>query len=218
MIAEVLISHEIFPLKKSDTSETALLFMHDWKISDLPVVDNNKVLGFVSSNEICNLNKTEKIEKHIKSDKQFVVFYHQHIFEILKIFSETEVSALSVLNAENNFIGIISYKEIVHNLYHHSSLSQPGGIITLEMNSIDYSLAELSRIVEYNDIKIIDVFINTSSSNSILVSLKLNTAELNNILASLERHGKNVRSIHQANISNDGFSNRFDWLVKYLNT
>ncbi len=220
MFAETLLSHEIFPLKKTDTCETAQVFMHDWEIAHLPVVENNKLLGYVTLEEISNNSKSTKVDKLIKNEKQFFATAHQHIFELLKIFSESSLSTIGVVNAQNSFAGIISYKEIINVIYKNSSLSQIGGIIVLEMLPKDYSLAELSRIVEYNDVKIINVFINTlvNENNSILVTMKFNQTDLKNVATSLERHGKVIRSVHQADKIDDSYANRYDWLIKYLNT
>lgn len=220
MFAETLLSHEMFPLKKTDTCETAIVFMHNWNVAHLPVVENNKVLGYVALDEISGMAKTAKMDKLIRNDKPFIVSLQQHVFELLKMLDESSLSTLAVVNAESNFAGIVSYREVIKDLYRDSSLSQAGGIITLEMFAKDYSLAELSRIVEYNDVKIINVFINTiiSDSQQILVTLKFNHTDLKNVIASLERHGKVIRSTHQVLDIADEYSNRYDWLIKYLNT
>jgi predicted transcriptional regulator len=52
MFAEELISTDIFPLKKTDTCENAILFMHDWKVFHLPVADSGKLLGYVTYDEL----------------------------------------------------------------------------------------------------------------------------------------------------------------------
>lgn len=220
MFAETLISAELFPLKRTDTCENAVVFMNDWGVAELPVVDNNKVLGFVAINEIEDHNSSLRVDELLRSEKQFVVSAHMHIFDLLKIFDQTALSTFAVVNNEDSFIGIVSYHDIIKDLYRNSSLSQPGGIITLEMSARDYSLAELSRIVEYNDIKIINVFINTAKGqeNNILVSLKFNSTDLKNVISSLERHGKIIRSVHSVSDVGDSFINRYDWLIKYMNT
>jgi len=221
MFAETLISHELFPLKKTDTCGSAIVFMHDWGVSELPVVENNIVLGYVSIDEIGNNSINKKVDLFIKNDKQIFALAQQHIFEVIKIFDESGLSTVSVLDNENHFLGIISFKEVFKNINKHSTLSQAGGIITLEMLAKDYSLSELARIVEYNDVNILNVYINSSSDegNTILVSLKFNHTELKNVIASLQRHGKIIRSINLAESNEEAsFSNRYDWLIKYLNT
>ena len=220
MFAETLISHELFPLKKTDTCASAIVFMNDWGVSELPVVENNIVLGYVSLDEISIKKTIEKVGNFIKNDKQCFALSHQHIFELIKIIDENNLSSISIVNSENQFIGIVSYKEIFKNINRHSTLSQSGGIITLEMLAKDYSLSELARIVEYNDVNILNVYINTATDggNTILVSLKFNHTNLKNVIASLQRHGKIIKSISQADFDEDSSSNRYDWLIKYLNT
>ncbi len=220
MFAETLISLDILPLKKADTCNSAVVFMHNWGISELPVVENNKVLGYLSLDEICNEAPSAKIEKYIKSDKQIIASTHQHIFELIKIFDDNNLSTISILNDDGDFIGIVSYKDIFKSINRHSSLAQNGGVITLEMSAKDYSLSELSRIVEYDDVNILNVYINSTpnEANTILVSLKFNHTDLKNVIASLRRHGKIIKGVSQAETTEDSFSNRYDWLIKYLNT
>jgi hypothetical protein len=88
------------------------------------------------------------------------------------------------------------------------------------MTPQDYSLAELSRIVEYNDAKILNVFVNTLPGNfsKVLVSLKLNRPELNTIVQTLERYQYRIHSVHQSMDQSSDFSTRYEWLIKYLNT
>lgn len=220
MFAETLISHEIFPLKKHDTCNSAVVFMHEWGVSELPVVENTKVIGYVSLDEISIKSHKLKVEAFIKNDKQIIASSYQHIFELIKIIDENDLSTISIIDQEDQFLGIVSFREIFKNINRNSSLSQTGGIITLEMLAKDYSLSELSRIVEYNDVNILNVYINAASDgeNTILVSLKFNHTDLKNVIASLQRHGKIIRNISQAEITEDSFSNRYDWLIKYLNT
>ncbi|MFI5220723.1 MAG: CBS domain-containing protein [Bacteroidia bacterium] len=220
MFASDLISNELLPLKKTDTCETAAVFMHNFEVAHLPVIDNGKVIGYVCLKEIYAEPKSSKLDNFIRNEKQFTVFFNQHLFEVINYMSDSSLSTISVLNDEGNYSGIISYHELINDLFHHSSLAQPGGIITLEMKAKDYSLAELSRIVEFNDVKIINTYIGTTKNDeySIFVSLKINQIELKNVIASFERHGKIIRSVNQAVQKEEKFTNRYEWLIKYLNT
>ena len=219
MFAEELLSNDIFPLKKTDTCESALVFMSDWKIFHIPVADNGKFLGYVSFDEINTQPGKTRIEKVIQPLLQLYVDKGQHVFEIIKLMADTGYTAIAVSNEESEYKGVVSVKEIIQ-VYKNSSLAQPGGIIVLEMTPQDYSLAELSRIVEYNDAKILHVFVKAVSDNpsKILVSLKLNRPELSAVVQTLERYQYRIHSIHQTIDSSSDFGNRYEWLIKYLNT
>lgn len=219
MFAEELLSNDIFPLKKTDTCESALVFMSDWKVFHLPVADNGKLLGYVSYDEVSNQPGKTKIEKVIQPLLQLYADKGQHLFEILKLMADTGFTAIAVSDEGADYKGVVSIKEIIQ-VYKNSSLSQPGGIIVLEMTPQDYSLAELSRIVEYNDAKILHVFVKAAPNNvsKILVSLKLNRPELSTIVQTLERYQYRIHSVHQSMDQSSDFSNRYEWLIKYLNT
>jgi CBS domain-containing protein len=219
MFAEELLSNDIFPLKKTDSCESALVFMSDWKVFHLPVVDNGKLLGYVSYDDINNQSGKTKVEKIIQPLVQLYANKGQHFFEIMKLMADTSFTVIAISDEEAEYKGVVSVKEIVQ-VYKSSSLTQPGGIIVLEMTPQDYSLAELSRIVEYNDAKILNVFVNTLPGNfsKVLVSLKLNRPELNTIVQTLERYQYRIHSVHQSMDQSSDFSTRYEWLIKYLNT
>jgi predicted transcriptional regulator len=220
MIAEEILSADLFPLKRSDNVETAMLFMHDWQVSHLPVVESNAVVGYVSTSDLSNLSRATKIDKHTKADVLFTAPANAHVLDLLRVFSQTALSTVAIIDAEQHFRGIVSYRELNNALYKQSALSQPGGLITLEMAAIDYSLAELTRIAEYNDVKIIHVHIHplADAINRIQVSLKFNRTDLKNVVSAFERHGKNILYIHGAVVEGEALANRYDWLIKYLST
>lgn len=219
MFAEELLSNDIFPLKRTDTCESALVFMSDWKVFHLPVADNGKLIGYVSYDDVNNQSGKTKVEKIIQPLLKLYIESGQHLFEIIKIMADTGYTAIAISNDEAEYKGVVSIKEIVQ-VYKNSSLLQPGGIIVLEMTPQDYSLAELSRIVEYNDAKILHVFVKSAPGNvsKILVSLKLSRPELSTIVQTLERYQYRIHSVHQSMDQSSDFSNRYEWLIKYLNT
>jgi acetoin utilization protein AcuB len=141
------------------------------------------------------------------------------LFDIIRQMAESGFTSIAVTDEEINYIGAVSAREIA-NVYKNSSLSQPGGIVAIEMNPQDYSLGELARIVEYNDAKILHVFISTAPENNgrIIVSLKLNRPELTTVIQTLERYQYTIHSVHQIADQGNDLGNRYDWLIKYLNT
>ena len=60
MTANDLISQVIPSLKTSDTGQTALNWMEIFRISHLPIVNNQDFLGLISDNDIYDMNKPEE--------------------------------------------------------------------------------------------------------------------------------------------------------------
>ncbi len=219
MLAEDLLSNSVFPLKKTDRVEAVKIFFDDWGINELPVVDDKAVLGFVKAEMLYDKDDDESIEHVIKPFETDLPKIDAHLFEIVKKLIENDWSSVPVLTNTNEFAGIVTAKQI-NDAYRHSPLVQPGAIITLQMNARDYSLSELSRIIEYNDCKIVHLFLYSSNqeTQNLWVSLKLNTTDVRNVLSALERHNYKIKSVHQSATIETDMNDRFDWLIKFINT
>ena len=106
MIARELITDGILPLKTSDTGKTALSWMEDYKLSHLPIVNNEKFLGLISEMDIYELNNfNEPLGNHTLSLKNPFVYEHQHIFDVLKLVNALRLTLIPVLDDENNYTG-----------------------------------------------------------------------------------------------------------------
>ncbi len=220
MFAIQFISNETFPLKKSDSAESALLFMNDWKVNELPVVEGGKVLGFVRESLLLD-KEDKKVEFFMDINAEiYCISEHMHVFEIINRMQQYQLNSLAVMSADKVFLGIICAKDISAKTYENSSLTQLGSILVLEVPAIHYSLAEISRICESNDAKIIHLMIESlkDENNTLHVSLKLNKEYLNFVMASLERYGYKIIFTNSPFDPNQSFDDRYNWLIKYLNS
>ena len=217
MFAQQLLSNEVFPLKKSDTSEAALHFMQDWNVRNLPVIENGKLLGYVDENSLSDDDK--KIETFLSTQEPIRIKPETHLFEILKIMSDNLLSTVALVDNEENYIGCIVFDELMKHSFANSGLSQTGGIIVLEMNARNYSLAEIARISEVNGLKILHSQIESlsDSNNTILVSLKFNSFDLQYTLATFKRFNYIIYYSTYSEID-ESQENRINWLLKYINT
>ena len=217
MFAQQLLSNEVFPLKKSDTSEAALHFMQDWNVRNLPVIENGKLLGYVDENSLSDDDK--KIETFLSTQEPIRIKPETHLFEILKIMSDNLLSTVALVDNEENYIGCIVFDELMKHSFANSGLSQTGGIIVLEMNARNYSLAEIARISDVNGLKILHSQIESLSdnNNTILVSLKFNSFDLQYTLATFKRFNYIIYYSTYSEID-ESQENRINWLLKYINT
>ena len=85
------------------------------------------------------------------------------------------------------------------------------------MNRNEYSLSEISRLVETNDAHIINVYITSSKRTKELhVTIKVNTSELEAIIATFNRFEYEVRASYQETDHIDVMKERYDSLMNYL--
>jgi len=219
MIAKHLITDGIMPLKTSDTGKTALSWMEEYKVSHLPIVNNQEFLGLISELDIYNLNSfDEPLGNHKLSLKHPYVFENQHIYDVLKLVNEQNLSLVPVLNGEGNYLGSINLQNLIKYFTQSLSVDNPGGIIVLEMTYNDYSLTELAKIVEENDAKILSTFLlNHEDSTRLDVFLKINKVDISSILKTFERYNYFVKASYGEEDDNEDLRERYNSLMNYLN-
>jgi acetoin utilization protein AcuB len=220
MVAKDLISEVIPTLKTSDLGQTALNWMEIFRISHLPIVNNQDFLGLISDADIYDMNKPdEPIGNHSLTLLKPYVTTEQHIFEVIGLASRLKLSVVPVLDSQNHFKGVITTNDLIRHIAGISSMDQPGGIIVLELIERDYSLSQIAQIVESNNVKVLSMYITSPpDSTKLEVTLKVNTNDFISVIKTFERYNYEVKTWVTNNDSIDQFySERFDLLMKYLN-
>ncbi len=220
MVAKDLISEVIPSLKTSDLGQTALNWMEIFKISHLPIVNNQEFLGLISDTDIYDMNQPgEPIGNHALTLYKPFVTTEQHIFEVIGLASRLKLSVVPVLDSKNNYKGVITSNDLIRHIAGISSMDQPGAIIVLEVLDRDYSLSQIAQIVESNNVKILSMYITSSPASTRLeVTLKVNTSDLMSVIRTFERYNYEVKTWVTENDSMDRFyTERIDLLMKYLN-
>lgn len=219
MRAYELITSEIPSLKPTDTGKKVIDWMEDFHISHLPVVNNREFLGLVSYADMLDLNETKKTLDHIRvSLIKAQVREDYHVFEVLKVISIHNVSAVAVVDSQNKYTGLITADSIIQKMSKMPFVNEPGGIIILEINIRDYSLSQIAQIVEGNDAKILNLYVNAHSDTTKMeVTIKINKDELAPILQTFARYNYTVKAtFHHAELG-DNLKNRFDEFMHFLN-
>ncbi len=220
MIAGNLLSHTIIPLRTSDSGAEALGIMNDFYVRHLPIVNDKQLLGLIGEDEILEHDIEEPIGSYSLSMTKPYVRETDHLYDVLKILSEYQLTVVPVVDAEDNYKGLISQDDLVRYFANTGSFTEPGSIIVLEMNKRDYSLAEISRIVESEGAAILSTFITSNlDTERIDVTVKINRQDfqLQRIISSFERFEYNIKaSFQEADYFND-LQERYDSLMSYLN-
>ena len=195
MLAKNLMSDVVPALKTSDTGHQALSWMDIFRISHLPIVNEREFLGLISDKDIYDLNTVEEpIGNHSLSLFSPYIFTDQHIYEVIELASRLKLSVIPVLDRESNYQGLITIGDLVEHFADLSALKHPGGILVLEVNQNDYSLTEISQIVESNDAKILSLYLSSSESTTLMdITLKINRTDLSSVIRTFERYEYNKK-------------------------
>ena len=109
MLAKAMITETITPLKTSDSGTTALGLMEEFRVSHLPIVNDLELLGVISDTDILNMtNIDDPVGSCPLSVTGAYVQEGDHIYEVIKTFSEHHLTLLPVVNDKNHYMGVIT--------------------------------------------------------------------------------------------------------------
>jgi acetoin utilization protein AcuB len=221
MLAKDLISEIVPPLRTSDTGIKALSYMDIFRISHLPIVNNTEFLGLISDKDIYDMNMAEEpIGNHTLSLTRPYIGANQHVYEVIQLIARDDLSLVPVLDDHKNYLGVITQHDLLRYFSELTAAKQPGGIIVLELNINDYSLAQIAQIIEGNDAKILSMYVSSpTDSTKMNVTLKLNRNDLSSVIQTFTRYNYNIKaSFMESDAMESMFENRFELLMRYLNT
>ncbi len=217
MFAKDYIDASLPFLRTTDTVEYALDLMQEYKQEALAVVHDNHCIGLLTEHFLLEFDGLMKIENLKEHCIQQQVVETAHIFDVLKLATANTLVCVPVINAEQEYVGIITAQKIMQHFAQDAALENNGGVLVLEMESRDYSLTEISRIVESNNAAILHSMISSiPNQQKLYVSLKINKDDLKDIQLSFERYQYNVIAvIHQSEYEIQ-LKERYDSLMRYL--
>jgi acetoin utilization protein AcuB len=218
MRAIELITEDIPPLMHTDTGEKALRWMDEFKVSHLPVLKNGNFVGVLSESDVLDkMDIVETLDKLFDHLPRPYVYANAHIYEVLAKISEHRVSVLPILDENENYLGCTSIYHLLTLIANTGSIKETGGIIVLEVNNVDYSMAQIAQIVESNNAKILSSYIMSSpDSTKLEVTLKINKIELTSIIRTFERYDYVIKASFQRSEADDDIQQRYDALMNFL--
>lgn len=218
MIAKEILDNSIIPLITSNTGVEALSVMSENNIKHLPIVNESQLLGTISEDDIMENEIMEPIGSYnLKLTKAFSQD-DDHIFEILQLLANNQLTSIPVVDKNLNYIGVISQHALINFFAHSYSFKDPGSIVVIKMEERDYSLGEISRVIELENVRILSTFITYAEDKlHIYLTMKLNTQDLTNILTTLRRYNYEIYSSFTEADFIDNLKERYDAFMSYLN-
>jgi acetoin utilization protein AcuB len=219
MLAQDLINDDIPPLKVEDSAQKALHWMEEFRVSHLPVVNGVQFVGMISDTELLDLQDPEApIGAHRLTLVKPVLHPGQHAYDVLKLMAELNLDVIAVTDENERFLGSVTLPRLAEKLASMASIREPGGIIVLEVNQVDYSLSQIAQIVEGNDAKILSSYISSApDSSQVDVTLKINREDLTRILQTFSRYNYTVKATFHHSEFQDDLRLRYDQFMNFIN-
>ena len=216
MLTRDLISNTIPYLHLNDKVFHALQLMNDYHVAHLPIVEEKKYLGIVSEEQLLHTDDQEILQQLPINDGGTAVEANDHFLKAIQVAVQNNLSIVPVIE-KNELLGIVTYTDLLRNASDFMSLDQPGGLIVLELESKDYSFAELSRIVESNDAQITQLNTFTDPETGIMqLTIRVSKLEISDIISTLQRYEYNVKYYFGEELYQNELKSNYDNLMNYL--
>ena len=219
MIASSLLSNVVPVLKKDDTCAQALGWMDLFRVSHLPVLEGETYVGLLSDEIMYTHGSIHDTIGMLDIPREMTFVYEDvHMYDVIGVASSRLLSVVPVLNRKEVYQGSILLTDILHNIDKLLCIDDPGGIIVWEVNKIDYSLAEVAQIVEYNEAKVLSCYVTCMpDSNKVEITLKVNTARIEPILDTFIRYRYVIKNTFVSGEDiNEEMRDRYGQLLKFM--
>ncbi|HEV7332121.1 MAG TPA: CBS domain-containing protein [Flavisolibacter sp.] len=217
MLTRDLISNAIPYLHTDDTVYHALQLMNDYHVAHLPVVENDSYLGIISEEQLLQNDEETKLTNLHISDGSTSVQANEHFLKAIQTAVVNKLSIVPVVE-EKQLLGIVTYTDLLRNASDFMSLSQPGALIVLEIDTHQYSFTEINRIVESVDAQItqLNTFVDPESG-TIQVTIRVNKVEVSDLVSTFQRYEYNVKYYFGEELYQNELRTNYDNLMNYLN-
>ena len=206
---------KVFYLK--NTVKKAQKVFKSYPITHFPVVENGKLLGSFAEDDIQTLeNKEDELTAYSHLMNSFFADEKATVLELLKIFADNDTNIIPVLNVDKNYIGYYDLGDVLDVFSTSPFMIEESETLIVEKLENDYSMSEITQIVESNGAKLLGIYISEKQNNFVQVTLKIVSDEMNEMIQTFRRYDYKIVSAHENDIYLEDLKNRSEYLKKYL--
>lgn len=219
MLIKNLISPSLIPLKPTDTVEYALGLLLEMRVRHLPVVDSaGRLVGLVSEDLLLDAASPDMFVDQLLTAESVTASPDLHVFEAAKTIVSHGLTALPVVDSNDQYVGVVRRHEIFDQLARMLSTQESGAILALEVEGKNHSLSKLVFAIEQNEANVLSVATEPSPENGLTrVTIKLDTQDTSRVRHVLEHNGYNVvAAFSDRDDDDDDLRDRIEEFMRYL--
>lgn len=192
-------------------------FFEELNYSHFPVVDEGMYIGSIASEDMETFDSNKKVFDYRYSLEGFFARNTMIWLDVLEVFAKNNTNLIPVLDETNKYIGYYEITDIMNFFHETPFLKEAGGVIIIKKRVLDFSMGEITQIIESNNGKILGLFISKADAENIEVTVKISLGVMNEIIQSFRRYDYEIVSEHFEDNYINTLKERSDYLDKYLN-
>ncbi|MBP6758202.1 MAG: CBS domain-containing protein [Flavobacterium sp.] len=211
------ITNDFKAIDSQDSIAVVQEFFDELTFSHFPVVEEEIYIGSIASNDIETFDGSKKIIDYRYSLEGFFARNNMVWLEVLEVFAKNNTNLVPVLDETNKYVGYYEIADIMKFFNETPFLFEQGKIIVVKKREADYSISQITQIVESNNGKLLGLFVSATDVENIEVTLKISIGPINEIIQAFRRYDYEIVSEHHEDNYINTLKERSDYLDKYLN-
>ena len=211
------INSDFKAINSTDTVVEVQDFFHELTFSHFPVLEDGVYMGCIALDDVDTFDADKKIMDYRYTLEPFFARSTMMWLDVLEVFAKNHSNVVPVLDENNLYVGYYELEDIIKFFHETPFLKEPGGIIVVQKAVIDYSMSQITQIVESNNGRLLGLFISEANAESVQITIKISLGAMNDIIQTFRRYNYEIISEHQEDAYITNLKERSDYLDKYLN-
>ena len=211
------ITNDFRAIDSQETIASVQDFFADLNFSHFPVLENGIYIGSIASDDVETFDIDKKAIDYKYTLERFFTRKSMIWLDVLEIFAKNHTNIIPVLDENNIYIGYYEMEDIMKFFKETTFLKEQGGIIIVQKGITDYSMSQVTQIVESNNGKVLGCFISEADLENVQITIKIGLGAMNEIIQTFRRYNYEIISEHQEDTYINSLKERSDYLDKYLN-
>lgn len=211
------ITNDFRAIDSQETIASVQDFFADVNFSHFPVLENSVFIGSIASDDVETFDTDKKAIDYKYTLERFFARKSMMWLDVLEVFAKNHTNTVPVIDENNLYIGYYEMEDIMKFFQETPFLKEQGGIIIVQKGLLDYSMGQVTQIVESNNGKILGCFVSEADLENVQITLKIGIGPMNEIIQTFRRYNYEIISEHQEDAYINSLKERSDYLDKYLN-
>ncbi|AYD48791.1 CBS domain-containing protein [Arachidicoccus soli] len=187
--------------------------------SMFPVLNKEIFVGLISIKDLNALPANTRLSDAQNHFLKAALNEKDYFLSAFKLMSLTQYPILPVVNTDNQYCGTITQQSLLNALGIFLDIQENnGGVIVLQMDKLDYSFSEISRLIESDNASIthLNTYFDIPTA-AFIVSIKINRMNVSEIIATLQRFDYQILYSTSEEIYENELKRNYEGLMNYLN-
>lgn len=211
------INNDIRPIHSRETVASVHDFFADLTFSHFPVVEESIYIGSIAAEDVETFDSHKQVGDYRYTLESFFARTNMIWLDVLEVFAKYNTNLVPVLDETNQYVGYYEIQDVIKFFNETPFLKEQGGIIVIKKGVLDFSMSQITQIVESNNGKILGLFISDADGENVEITIKISLGATNDIIQTFRRYNYEIVSEHQEDNYINSLKERSDYLDKYLN-